>query len=101
MNSLARHQIHMSAENILHALLDFDEVEQRKALRSVEIEEDIDIGCVECFIAGDRAEEIERTDAGTPQLRFVLPQQGNNLVAVHIFLASTSVRRTQLTPISL
>jgi hypothetical protein len=84
MNALTRHQIDVSAENILHALLDFHESEQGKALRPIKIEKDIDIGSVERFIAGDRSEEKERTDAGTTEFGFVLPQQSDNLIAVHM-----------------
>jgi hypothetical protein len=77
----------MRPENVLHTLLDFDELEQREALRSVEIEKDIDIGATDRFVARDRAEEKQRTDAGMTELWFMLPQQANGLVPVHMTLA--------------
>lgn len=100
MNPPARHQIHMRAKDVLHALLEFDQLEQGKALGTVEIEEDIDIGSVDPFVAGDRTEEEECTDARPAKFRFMLPQQADDLIAFHITLNSAGLWRKPFIPIA-
>src|SRR6202158_3717787 len=89
VNPLAGHQIDFGAEDALHALLQSHQIEQVEALRTFEIKKNIYVGCVARLVAGDRAEQKQPPDSGSTQLRFVLPQHGDGLVAFNGLLRWT------------
>jgi hypothetical protein len=68
---LACHQIDIGPEDILHPLLQGDEVEQGEAPRPFEIEKQIDVRAVARLVASGRAEEGEGSHPGAAKLGFV------------------------------
>ncbi len=63
------HNIDPDSKNVLHPLLERDQIKQRESARPAEVKEDIGIGCITRLIACYRAENIE--GANTRIMKFL------------------------------
>ena len=84
VDPVAGHQIHLRSKDLLHPLLECYQIEQCKALRLREIEEDIDVRSIVRPPTGNRAEQEQRADTGAAKLRLMLLQNTDDLVAPHL-----------------
>ncbi len=84
MDGAARHQIHLRSQNIFQSVAQGREAEQGESTRTVEIDDQINIGIATRLIPRNRAKHIEPPDAGVAKLRFVRPQGGNDLISLHV-----------------
>ncbi len=84
MDAIAGHQIDFRTENILHALLDRDQVEQRETLRAIQIEEYIDVRYFARLITRNRTKKIERADTSIVKLSLVELEEADSSVAVDL-----------------
>jgi len=84
VNTFARHQVDLGSEDILHALLQGDEIEEGKATGPIKIEKHVDVRGIAGGVDGNRPEQEQPTDSGVAKLRLVLSQQRNDLVTLHL-----------------
>ena len=73
MQTVARHDVGLAAEDLGRPFLDVHQAEQAR-LAALVIEEQIDVGIRARVATRNRAEQIQMLDAERFQLGFVLPQ---------------------------
>jgi len=82
MQAVAGHEIGLRTEDVAHDLLCADERDQAEA-GLVRLEEEIDVALRPRVVAGRLSEQIEPTDAGTPQCFLVSTQPRERFPPFH------------------
>src|SRR5829696_5750325 len=88
MKAVARGHIDLRLQCLLQKELDADQVEQRKFLRVVVVDEQVEIALRSRVLTDSRAEHVKRRRPARPECASIMIQAGNGFASGHASIIS-------------